>query len=75
MKNERRKTARLMLAYDEPHPAQEIIDNLYHEGVESALLVRGRMTDHDAWYELEIAGTRRAVENALLVSRSGLMTA
>jgi hypothetical protein len=33
------------------------------------------MTDHDAWYELEISGTRRAVENALLVSRSGLMTA
>ncbi len=75
MKNEGRKVARLMLTYDEPHPAQEILDSLHHEGVESALIVRGRMTDHDAWYELEITGTRRAVENALLVSRSGLMTA
>lgn len=75
MAGNRRTCARLKLNFEKAQPAQPILDRLLHRGLESAILLRGRMTDHDAWYEVEIAGPRRAVDEAVRGYRCAQLTA
>ena len=63
MNNE--KTVVLEVAFSKRQPAQPILNRLLETGLSSATVLRGRVTSSDAWFQLELRGSIRAVEAAV----------
>jgi len=59
------KTAVLKVQYAGFQPVQPVLDRLLETGLQTATIVRGRMTARGAWYEVSVTGTPQAVQCAL----------
>jgi hypothetical protein len=59
------KTAVLKVQYAGFQPVQPVLDRLLKTGLQTATIVRGRMTARGAWYEVSVTGTPAALECAL----------
>jgi hypothetical protein len=56
------KTVVLEVAFSKHQPAQPIIDRLLEDGLHSVTVLRGRVTEYDSWYQLEIQGSVPVVD-------------
>jgi hypothetical protein len=63
------KTAVLKVQYAGFQPVQPVLDRLLETGLQTATIVRGRMTASGAWYEVSVTGTPEAVQVALTGDR------
>lgn len=63
------KTAVLKVEYSGFQPVQPVLDRLLETGLQTATIVRGRMTPRGAWYEVSVTGTPEAVQCALYGDR------
>jgi len=59
------KTAVLKVQYAGFQPVQPVLDRLLETGLETAAILRGRMTARGAWFEVSVTGTPEALECAL----------
>ena len=59
------KTVVLEVAFAKQQAAQPILDRLLKAGLSSAIVLRGRVTPSDAWFELELKGSTRTVDAVL----------
>lgn len=59
------KTVVLEVVFSKRQPAQPILNRLMKNGLRSATVLRGRVTPSNAWYQLELRGSVRAVEAAV----------
>jgi hypothetical protein len=65
MNTEGLTSAILKVRFNSYHPADSLLNELLESGLQSATLLRGRMTPSDAWYEVEITGTPELVAATL----------
>jgi hypothetical protein len=59
------KTVVLEVTFSKHQPAQPLIDRLLEDGLHSVTVLRGRVTDCDSWYQLEIQGRVPVVDAAV----------
>jgi hypothetical protein len=65
------KTTVLEVTFRRRQRAQPLLNRLMKAGLSSATVLRGRVTDSDAWFQLELRGTAPALDAAVRGDQSG----
>lgn len=65
MAKDAQKTARYKMTFPEKIIGEPIIYKLAHDLDVAPNILRGRITDKNAWLEVELAGTAKNIEKAL----------
>jgi len=74
MANSNQKTVVLEVAFANQQAVQPILNRLLKTGLSSAIVLRGRVTPTDAWFQLELQGSMGAMDAVMCRKEEDLLS-